>query len=63
MSMREPKTAPTPRVAKSAQEHREALGRILAIAVEKGYKIVAALDRIVITELLVSAVALIDRIE
>ena len=61
--MREPKHRVGLAVAQRAEQVGQAFRRVLAVAVEQRDEIEAVLDRVVVADLLVAAVALVDRIE
>src|SRR4051794_37539152 len=50
-------------ISKSVQQHWKAFRRILAISMQKSHEIVAALDCVMISKLLVSTIPLIYGIE
>ena len=62
-SIRDPNTASASPLAQRADEIGQALGRVLPVAVDQRDEIEAALDGEVVADLLVAAVALVDRVE
>src|ERR1700685_1928470 len=61
--MREPKTAAGSPLRSGSRRAPRSFGRILAVAVNQRYKIISALERVVIPEFLITPVSLILRIE
>ena len=62
-SMREPNTASASPLAQRAHQIRQAFRRVLPVAVQQRDEVEAVLDREVVADLLVAAVALVDRVE
>ena len=59
--IREPNTAPASPRDKRGEQVRQFLRRILAVAMDQGDEVEAVVDSVPVAELLVAAVALVDR--
>ena len=60
--MRDPNTASALALAQRLGQGAEHLGRVLAVAVQQRHEVEAVLDRVMVADLLVAAIALVHRV-